>query len=83
MFNYKRKIALVLAMVTMACTNNCHIAKAENTSTGYDRYLDMIENDSEKIEDMEKVELTENWEYAEVNQVIDEKMTERVKKSCI
>ena len=83
MFNYKRKIALVLAMVTMACTNNCYIAKAENISTGYERYLNMIENDSEKIEDMEKVELTENWEYAEVNQVIDEKMTERVKKSCI
>lgn len=70
-------------MVTMLSASNCYMAKAEYSSSGYDQYLDMIKEDSGKKKDMGDVEPTTSQEYAEVNQVIDEKMIEKELKNPV
>ena len=81
--NVPKLIALLLALVTMLSASNCYMVKAENSSSGYDQYLDMIKEDSGKKQDIGDLEPTTNQEYAEVNQVIDEQMIEKELKNPV
>lgn len=83
MFNCKRKVALVLGLIIMAFANNYYMAKAYDNDSGYDTYLEMINEDSEKKNNIKKVEATNNEENVEVNQIIDEKMIEKELKNPV